>query len=59
MSSPSSMTAPDTLAFGVTSCIRFSDRKTVDLPHPEGPMKAVTLRGKTFSDTSATAWNLP
>ncbi len=29
--------------------MRFSDRSTVDLPHPDGPMNAVTLRGYTDS----------
>ena len=59
MSSPSSRTSPSTRAPGVTSCMRFSERSTVDLPQPDGPMKAVTLRGGTASSTSATAWNLP
>ena len=34
----------------MTSCIRFSVRSTVDLPQPDGPMKAVTLRGGTDID---------
>ena len=59
MSSPSSSTAPSTRASGVTSCMRLSERSTVDLPQPEGPMKAVTLRGSTVSSTFATAWKLP
>ena len=59
MSSPSSSTAPSTRAPGMTSCMRLSERSTVDLPQPDGPMKAVTLRGGTVSATSATAWNLP
>ncbi len=37
--------------------MRLSVRSTVDLPQPDGPMNAVTLRGGTDSDTSATAWN--
>ena len=59
MSSPSSSTLPSTRAPGITSCIRFSDRSTVDLPQPDGPMNAVTLRGGTERLTSCTAWNLP
>ena len=43
----------------MTSCIRFSVRSTVDFPQPDGPMNAVTLRGGTAIDTSATAWNAP
>ncbi|CFD25546.1 Uncharacterised protein [Mycobacterium tuberculosis] len=39
----------------MTSCIRFKVRSTVVLPQPEGPMNAVTLRGRIASDTSATA----
>ena len=34
-------------------------RSSVDLPQPDGPMNAVTLRGGTASDTSATAWKEP
>lgn len=43
----------------MTSCIRFNVLKTVDLPQPDGPMKAVTLRGGTAMVTSATAWKAP
>jgi hypothetical protein len=39
--------------------MRLSVRSTVDLPQPDGPMKAVTLRGSTDSETPATAWNAP
>ena len=38
--------------------MRLRVRSTVDLPQPDGPMKAVTLRGGTFNDTSFTARNL-
>ena len=57
MSSSSSNTVPSTSGAGMTSCIRFRVRSTVVLPQPDGPMNAVTLRGRTDSDTSATAWN--
>ncbi len=50
---------PSMRAPGVTSCIRLSVRSTVVLPQPDGPMNAVTLRGRTDSETSATAWNAP
>ena len=59
MSSPSSSTEPSTRAPGITSCIRLRVRSTVDLPQPDGPMNAITLRGDTDNDTSATAWNEP
>ena len=59
MLSSSSITLPCIRAPGVTSCIRFRVRSTVVLPQPDGPMNAVTLRGRTVSDTSATAWNAP
>ena len=59
MLSPSSSTSPCTDAPGITSCIRLSVRSTVDLPQPDGPMNAVTLRGAIVSEQSATALNLP
>ena len=31
----------------MTSCIRLSVRRNVDLPQPDGPMNAVTERGST------------
>jgi hypothetical protein len=42
----------------MTSCMRFSVRRKVDLPHPLGPMKAVTVRGSIVRDTPSTALNL-
>jgi len=39
----------------MTSCIRLSERSTVDLPQPDGPMKAVTARGSTAIETPSTA----
>ena len=59
MSSPSSSTLPSTRAPGITSCIRLRVRRTVDLPQPDGPMNAVTLRGSMVIDTSSTALKLP
>ena len=49
----------DLYAPGITSCIRLSVRRRVDLPQPDGPMKAVTVRGSTVSETSSTAWKPP
>lgn len=42
-------------AAGVTSCIRLSVRRNVDLPQPEGPMNAVTERGSTVIEMSSIA----
>ena len=52
-------TSPVTWAPGMTSCIRFRVRSTVDLPQPEGPMNAVTDRGSMAIETSFTAWKAP
>ena len=52
-------TLPVAWAPGVTSCMRFRVRSTVDLPQPDGPMKAVMQRGGTSRVTSLTAWKLP
>ena len=43
MSSPSSSTSPLIFAVGVSSCIRLRIRRNVDLPHPDGPINAVTV----------------
>src|SRR5438094_9314235 len=51
----SSRTSPCTLAPGVSSCMRFRQRSSVLLPHPEGPMIAVTVCAGNKSDTSRTA----
>src|ERR1700683_4959452 len=45
MSTPSSSTEPDNAALGISSCIRLRTRRNVDLPHPDGPISAVTLLG--------------
>ena len=42
MSSPSSSTSPASDAEGTSSCMRLSRRRNVDLPQPDGPMRAVT-----------------
>src|SRR5438552_1412091 len=51
----SSSTSPWTLAPGVSSCIRFRQRSRVLLPHPDGPMIAVTTWAGNKSETSRTA----
>jgi hypothetical protein len=39
--------------------MRLIDRKSVDFPHPEGPIKAVTLPVVISQKTSLTAADLP
>jgi hypothetical protein len=45
MSSPSRVSRPSTLAPEISSCMRLMERRNVDLPQPDGPMRAVTLFG--------------
>jgi hypothetical protein len=40
---------------GTTSCIRFSDRRNVDLPQPDGQISSVTLFGSMAMSTLSTA----
>ena len=43
---------------GTSSCMRLSSRKNVDLPQPEGPIKAVTSpAGMTSVTPSKTRWS--
>src|SRR6185437_10961720 len=58
-SRPSSMTRPATRAVGTVSCIRLRQRRKVDLPHPDGPMIAVTVPSAILIDTSRMACILP
>src|SRR5260370_41423094 len=55
MSTSSSRTLPVTQPPSDSSCIRFRQRKNVLLPHPEGPMIAVTVCAGKRMDTSRTA----
>src|SRR3954454_3661573 len=48
-------TLPSTRAPGSTSCIRLIERRNVDLPQPDGPISAVTLRGAAASEMSKSA----
>ncbi len=59
MSSPSSSTRPVIQPFSESSCIRLRVRRKVDLPQPEGPIRACTWLGAKPSDTPFTAVNLP
>ena len=56
---PPTITLPSTRAPGITSCIRFRDRSMVDLPQPDGPMKAVTARARMVMLTPSTALKSP
>src|SRR3990172_2744734 len=52
---PSSRISPWQLAPGMSSFIRLSARRKVDLPQPDGPMRAVTCRSISSMDTPLTA----
>src|SRR6266705_3362797 len=54
MSSPSSSTVPVTQPPPDSSCMRFRQRSRVLLPHPDGPITAVTVRGGKSIETSFT-----
>ena len=41
---------------GLNSCIRFNARRKVDLPHPLGPMIAVTRLLGIWIEMSCSAW---
>src|SRR6516162_8446972 len=59
MSVPSSTTDPESAALGTSSCIRLRILKKVDFPQPEGPIRAVTLRGSIFRLTRSRTLLLP
>src|SRR5512141_587199 len=59
MSSPSSSTRPVTQPPSVISCIRFSVRRKVLFPQPDGPMRACTWLAANESVTPFTAVYLP
>src|SRR5438309_12128722 len=57
MLTPSSSMETDSAAPGISSWSRLSDRRNVDLPQPEGPMRAVTRLACISRDTrSSTLW---
>src|SRR5438034_2206193 len=59
MSSPSSSTLPVIQPPSESSCIRFRQRRNVVLPHPDGPINAVTVCRGNMSDTSFTTARRP
>lgn len=54
-SSPSMVMEPVVRALGMVSFMRFMVRRKVDLPQPDGPMKAVTARSGMSRLTSKIA----
>src|SRR5260370_14909227 len=59
MSWPASSTWPPRLAACIISCIRLSMRRKVDLPQPEGPIRAVTDPASIRSDTRSSTLGAP
>jgi hypothetical protein len=59
MSSPSSSIRPSTRAEPIVSFMRLRVRRKVDLPQPDGPMKAVTFSGWTSIETVSIAFFAP
>ena len=51
--------SPVTRALSIVSFIRLMQRRKVDLPQPDGPMKAVTVLSAMSTDTSLMAWVSP
>ena len=58
-SSSSSVTLPAAYAPGISSCMRLMHRTIVDLPHPDGPMIAVTSPAGNVMSTPLTACVCP
>src|SRR5579884_620483 len=59
MSRPANRTSPSTRAPGTVSCMRLRQRRSVDLPQPDGPMIAVTSPDGTSNPTSRTTRDAP
>src|SRR5258708_24286326 len=55
----STSTPPAARAPGTSSCMRLRQRTKVDLPQPDGPIKAVTLFDATVKLILKRACNLP
>src|ERR1700686_3225862 len=55
MALPRISICPSTRVLGAVSCIRLMQRSNVDLPHPEGPMIAVTACCGTTMEISLIA----
>lgn len=59
MSLPSTRHSPVRRVPGMRSFIRLNSRRKVDLPHPEGPMKAVTVLLSMVMLMFFSAWKSP
>src|SRR5437762_173489 len=59
MSCPSSRIVPVTQPPSDSSCMRLRQRRKVLLPHPDGPITAVTVRLGNMTDTSCTTARRP
>src|SRR6266511_1760864 len=59
MSCPSSRTRPVAQPPSDSSCMRFRQRRNVVLPHPDGPIRAVTVCAGKRIETSFTAVRRP
>src|SRR6267378_8649930 len=59
MSSPWSSTWPVIQSPSDSSCMRFRQRRNVVLPHPDGPISAVTVWAGKRIDTSLTTARRP
>src|SRR5262245_36379610 len=59
MSLPSNCTRPSTRAPSIRSFIRFRTRRNVDLPQPDGPIRAVTEHSGMVSVIRCSAWAEP
>jgi hypothetical protein len=57
--SPSSTISPSARCSGYSSYMRLKVRSSVDLPQPDGPMKAVTLRSGMSRLMPFRAWKRP
>src|SRR3569832_1347971 len=56
---PSKRTSPSPRAPGTVSCMRLRQRSSVDLPHPDGPMIAVTSPAATVNAPPLTTRDPP
>src|SRR6185295_13646202 len=59
MSRPLTLMTPVVFTLSIRSFIRLRQRRRVDLPQPEGPMKAVTRRSSMSIEMSCRTWFSP
>ena len=59
MSTPSMRTVPSSRVPGMMSFIRFSVRRNVLLPQPDGPMNADTRFDRSWTEMSCSACFVP